>query len=210
VCAEYFSSQLVVEATLLQTRELHDKDDPEGISAFEYTLRVKRTFRGVAVGTVQVYEGNDSARATFGWVQGRDYLLFLFHTADEKSWALDGCGNSGPLSKAGMALSEIAAIKKARGGGVIHGVISDETFSGAISGVHVEAQGTAGRYAATTNEKGEFVLKVPAGRYVVRAAEKGFLFGKADISYEDPGNIQIEPGGCAQVQLAIFERPPSP
>ena len=45
VCAEYFASQLVVEATLLQTREVHDKGDPESISAFVYTLRVERVFR---------------------------------------------------------------------------------------------------------------------------------------------------------------------
>jgi carboxypeptidase family protein len=208
VCAEYFASQLVVEATLVQTGELHDKDDPEGISAYVYTLRVNRALRGKITGTIRVYEGNDSGRATFGWVPGRDYLLFLFYAASEKSWELDGCGNSCPLSEAGMALSEIAAIKAARGGGVIHGVLSEQALSTPIPGVHVEARGATGRYVATTNEKGEFQLNVPAGRYIVRAAESGFSFDTADISYEDRRNIRIEPGRCAQVQLAKVERPP--
>jgi Carboxypeptidase regulatory-like domain len=156
-----------------------------------------------------VYEGNDSGRATFGWVQGKEYLLFLFYAASEKSWELDGCGNSGPLDKANLALSEIAAIKAARGGGVIHGVVSEQAVSASIAGVSVEAQGPSGRYAATTNEKGEFQLSVPAGRYVLRASKDGADFGPADISYEDPRNVRIEPGGCAQVQFARVERPPA-
>jgi len=71
----------------------------------------------------------------------------------------------------------------------------------------VEAQGAAGLYAATTNEKGEFQLNVPAGRYVVIASKDGFTFDTADISYEDPRKIRIEPGGCAQVQFAKGQRP---
>ncbi len=207
VCAEYFASQLVVEATLVQTGELHDKDDPEGISAYVYTLRVNRALRGKTAGTIRVYEGNDSGRATFGWVPKREYLLFLSYVGSEKSWELDGCGNSGPLSDAGMALSEISAIKAARGGGVIHGVVSEQALSTPIRGVHVEARGATGRFAATTNEKGEFQLNVPAGRYVVRADKDGFTFDTADISYQDPRSIRIEPGGCAQVQFARVERP---
>lgn len=209
VCAEYFASQLVVEATLVQTRELHDIDDPEGISAFVYTLRVKRVLRGTVAGTIRVHEGNDSGRATFDWVEGREYLLFLFQSAEQKgAWALDGCGNSGPLSKAAMALSEIAEIKKARGSGVIHGVVSEQALSTPVAGVHVEAWGPMGRYAATTNEKGEFQINVPAGRYIVGAVESGF--NAADISYEHLRDIQIDPGGCAQVQLVRVESPPAP
>jgi hypothetical protein len=71
VCAEYFDSQLVVEATLIQTRELHAKEDPETVLAYVYTLRVNQTLRGKLDRTINVYEGNDSGRATFDWVPGR-------------------------------------------------------------------------------------------------------------------------------------------
>jgi hypothetical protein len=211
VCAEYFSSQLIVEATLVGTTEMHDKDDPEGVSAYLYILRVKRALRGKMAGAVRVYEGNDSGRATFDWVPGREYLLFLSYAANEKSWELDGCGNSGPISKAGMALSEIAAIKAARGGGVIHGVArgSEQLPFTTIPGVHVEAQGTTGRHSATTNEKGEFQIDVTAGRYVVRVVDGGLFFDRALFSYEDPRRIQIEPGSCAQIELAEVGRPPA-
>ena len=211
VCAEYFASQLVIEATLVKTTELHDKDDPGGISAYLYTLRVNRALRGKIAGTIQVYEGNDSGRATFGWLQGKEYLLFLFYAPSEKSWELDGCGNSGPLDKANVALSEIAAIKTARGGGVIHGVVrgSEQLPEVTISGVHVEAQGPTGRYVATTNEKGEFRMDVPVGRYAVRVIDQSRTFEAALFSYEAPGKIQIEPGGCAQIELAEGEHPPT-
>jgi hypothetical protein len=211
VCAEYFASQLVVEATLVQTGELHEKDDPGGISAYLYTLRVNRALRGKIDGTIHVYEGNDSGRATFDWVPGKGYLLFLSYAASEKSWKLDGCGNSGPLNGADKALSAIAAIKAARGGGIIHGVVrgSEEVPETAIPGIHVEAQGPTGRFTATTNDKGEFQISAPAGRYVVHASKNGMTFDKADFSYEDPRRVRIEPGGCAQVELAEVERSPA-
>jgi hypothetical protein len=215
VCSEYFASRVVVEATLVRTSddesEMDKKANPDlPPAAYIYSLRVNRVHRGKAARTIFVYEANDSGRATFDWVPGREYLLFLFESSERKgAWALDGCGNSGPISEAKMALSEIALIQAARGGGVIHGVVSEQALSTPIAGVHVEAQGAAGRYTATTNQKGEFQLNVPAGRYVVLATKAGVTFGTADISYEDPRKIQIEPGGCAQVQFARAERPPS-
>jgi len=207
VCAEYFASQLVVEATLVQASVLHDKDDPQGISAHVYTLGVSRVVRGNIAGTIRVYEGNDSGRATFDWAPGTKYLLFLSYMPSEKYWELDGCGNSGPLSLAETALSEIGVIQAAHDGGIIHGVVSRQALSTPIAGVHVEAQGNKGHYAATTDEKGEFHIKVPAGRYSIRAVETGLSFVTADISYEGPRRIRIEPGGCAQVQLAEAGNP---
>jgi len=206
VRAEYFASQLVVEATLVQTRALHDADDPQGISAYVYTMRVDRVLRGKAAAILRVYEGNDSGRATFGWVRGREYLLFLFYVQQNKSWGLDGCGNSGPLSGARIALAEIAAIKTAHGGGVIQGIVSEQALSIPISGVRVQAIGKTGRYEATTDKKGEFQMHVPAGEYVVDAVKTGLSFDKADFSYEDPRHVQIEPGGCAQIQFAEIGR----
>ena len=205
VCAEYSASQLVVEATLVKT----EQDAPEYPSFHVYTLSVNRTLRGKVAGNIRVYEGNDSGRASFDWVPGREYLLFLSYVAnDHTSWELDGCGNSGPLSAAKITLSQIAAVKTARGGGVIHGQVrgSEALPATPIPGVRVEASGTTSRYSAMTNEKGEFEIKVPAGQYVVRATRSGMTFDKADFSYEDPRRVRIEPGGCAQIELAEIKR----
>ena len=196
VCAEYFASKVVVEATLLKVRSIHDKDDPEGVAAYVYRLDANRVIRGHIDGVFRVYEGNDSGRATFAWKTGRKYVLFLFYSDSEKAWALDGCGNSGPISNAKAVLQQIETIRASNGGGVIHGVISQQ-----FSGVRVEARGTNGLYTARTNAEGEFTMNVPAGRYAVRAIKRGFSFETADFSYENPRDLRIESGGCAQIQL---------
>ena len=148
-----------------------------------------------------VHEGNDSGRATFDWKIGRAYLLFLFYSDSDKAWELDGCGNSGPVIRAKAVLQQIAAIHASHDGGVIHGMISQQALSAPVSNVHVEAGGTNGHYTATTNSKGEFEIKVPAGHYAVRAIKAGSSFATADFSFENPDNVQIESGSCVQVQL---------
>jgi hypothetical protein len=207
VCAEYFASQVVVEATLIKVRSIHDKDDPEGVAAFGYSLHESRVIRGHIEPVFIVHEGNDSGRTTFDWKIGRVYLLFLSYSDSDKAWELDGCGNSGPVSGAKAALQQIAAIQAGHGGGVFHGVISEQALSAPISDIHVEARGANGRYAATTNPKGEFEIKVPAGRYAVRAIKAGSLFATADFSYEDPDKVRVESGGCALVQLVSVGSP---
>jgi hypothetical protein len=201
VCAEYFASAVVVEATVVKVRPIHVKEDQEGIAAFKYSLHVNRVIRGHIESDFLVYEGNDSGRASFDWKAGQEYLLFLFYSASDKAWELDGCGNSGPTSGAKAVLRQIAAINTSHGGGVIHGVISQQALSVSVSAVLVEARGANGRYSTTTNSNGAFEIKVPAGRYVVRAVKPGFSFATADFSYENPNKVEIESGGCVQVQL---------
>jgi len=206
VCAEYFASKVVVEGTLVKVRSIHEREDPEGVAAFVYSLNTNRVIRGHIEDVFRVYEGNDSGRATFGWKMGRKYLLFLFYSDSDKAWELDGCGNSGPLSSANAVLEQIAAIQDRHSGGVIHGAIRAREPDAPIFQVGVEARGTNGVYTTTTNAKGEFEVKVPSGQYAVRAIKAGFSFVTADFSYENPHKLQIEPGGCAQVQLVSVGR----
>jgi hypothetical protein len=207
VCAEYFASNAVVEATVIRSRVIHAPDDPEGILAYVYTLHVNRVIRGPVGANIQVYEGNDSGRTSFEWVQKKTYLLFLFRGSHPKMWEVDGCGNSGPLSQTTAVLSEIKAIQAYHhDDGVIHGVVSQPGSSIPIAGVRVEAIGSGRRYRATTNEKGEFQMRVPAGQYKVRGIDRSYSFAKDDLSYEDPRKIHIEAGGCIQVQLTAEER----
>src|SRR5262249_45044028 len=97
VCAEYFASKVVVEATLTRIKTIREESDPEGAIAHEYRLETKQKFRGHIGPVFKVYESNDSGRAGFDWKTGQEYLLFLFYTRSDKAWVLDGCGNSGPL-----------------------------------------------------------------------------------------------------------------
>jgi len=212
VCAEFFASQVVVEATLLKIRSIHDKDDPEGILAFVYSLRADHLIRGNIDEVFRVYEGNDSGRATFGWKIGRKYLLFLFYASHEKSWALDGCGNSGLLSRAKATLHQIDLIQMVHDSGVIHGEITGIHGETSIQPqrILVEARGAAGTYKATTNAQSQFQMEVPPGHYTVRAVKRGFSFVSADFSYENPHHLRVEPGGCVQVSLVGTSQGRSP
>jgi hypothetical protein len=148
---------------------------------------------------LQLYEGNDSGRATFDWVPTRQYLLFLSYSPDQ-GWKLDGCGNSGPLNGAAAALSAMAAIRSSHDA-TISGIVSQQALSTPIAGVHVQAQQGQQRFETVTNDRGEFRFKVPPGLYSVRAVDSVRTFDVADISYDDL-KYPIEAGGCAQAQFA--------
>lgn len=220
VCAEYFNSTIVVTATLTKTTPI-----PGGAGypqAWIYTLRINRTLRGKPPATMQVYEENSSGRAGFAWVPGQGYLLFLNHAEngealwndlynytenDHTFWELDGCGNSGPITKAAAALSAIRAIQTARGS-MIQGVVGGFYGQPLLSGIHVEAQGQ-GRFAAMTDDKGKFQMHVPPGRYTVSVVEPGRFFDYPDVTYSDIER-PLEPGGCAQIQFVELPAPPGP
>jgi len=202
VCAEYFASTVVGEATLVKIESIPDRDYQGSVIAHVYTLHTDDVFRGQISKAFRIYEANDSGRATFEWKVGRKYLLFLFYYMADKSWELDGCGNSGPLAGAKNALDEIETVRKRSGDGTIHGLVSEQALSIPLSGVRVEARGTNGVYTAVTDEKGRFEIKVPPGSYVVHASKAGLSFGPADLTYENPERLLIEPGGCVQIQLA--------
>ena len=72
-CLREFCSQLVVEATLVHIEELHPK--VRWMAASIAARESDSAWRKVE--TVQVYEENSSGRASFDWVPGRRYLLFL-------------------------------------------------------------------------------------------------------------------------------------
>ena len=205
VCGEYFASQLVVEATLIHTKVIRDGDDPLGIIARVYTLRVETVFKGKREEQIRVYEGNDSGRAPFLWVNQGRYLLFLFYSPQAGKWVLDGCGNSAPLRKAEKAVQEIRAVQTAHDGGTIYGIVSRKSPSDPVAGVKVSARGDKGTFEAKTDKKGAFQIEIPEGVYSVDATLPGLAFEKYDISYDDPARIRIEPGECAQIQYMLKE-----
>jgi len=206
VCAEYSASTFVVEAVLNHHTPIYDKREPTTRNADIYTFHVERVFRGELTQTVTVYETNDSGRATFDWIRGEKYLLFLFRSPSGKFWELDGCGNSGPLTAATKVLSQLAAIDTHSAYGSIYGAVSHGSLSARLPGVHVAAKGNGETYNAATNENGEFNMRVPVGTYSVEAFRKGLKFDTFELSYSDRNHLQVEPGGCVQVQLIATQK----
>jgi hypothetical protein len=203
VCAEFSASKVVVEATLLKIDDVLYKNDPKAVIGRYYTLKADPAFRGTPEQTIRVYEGNDSGRVSFVWKVGTKYLLFLFDSIEKptlKVLALDGCGNSGPVARSAAVLGNIARINQQLQTGLIAGMVSVYNLSGPVPDVQVEARGGGKVYKASTDRKGRFQIEVPPGEYTV-APVQPLSFQVFDLSYEDPRDLKIQPGGCAQVQF---------
>jgi hypothetical protein len=201
VCAEYYAATIVVEARLVRKTPNRDKDIPTGILSWDYQMSTELTLRGSIGKSFQIHEENDSGRAGFYWVRGRSYLLFLTYNPQSKAWVLDGCGNSGPLNKAGTALAQIQKLKSHPHRGRLEGQVSVNTLSGGFPNVRVEARGSTGIFIAHTNDDGNFRLQLPIGHYELHAMSEGLSFNDYDFSYERSSGLDIAPGGCAQVQI---------
>jgi hypothetical protein len=199
ICAEYSNSELVVIVKVLGIRHVTPKHQQDG---HIYTLETGRILRGEAGDTFDIYEENSSGRAPFVWKKGGEYLLFL--SSDETGKWLYGCGNSAPLKRAGFALRTIESMKTRRGG-LIHGLV--RVPEGASkAGIIVQLHGVNGDYKAATDRNGQFKIHVPSGRYEARPIRNGWFFTKSMFSYEDPNNLVIEDGGCAQIEFDIDEK----
>ena len=197
VCAEYSNSELVVIAKLVHTRHVVPLNEQDG---FIYTLKTTRILKGRIGDTFRIYEENSSGRASFGWRKGDTYLLFL-NSSRDGTWWLYGCGNSAPLKEASFALKAIDRME-ARKGGLINGLVAGEHEGGSFEHVAVEIEGRATTYETFTNKDGEFRIHVPAGRYVILVALNGWTFKTDNIfTFEDPDDVRIENGSCAQVQF---------
>jgi hypothetical protein len=196
VCAEYFSSQVVIQAKLVRSKYVAPSNDVDG---HLHQMQTEKVLRGGIGTSFQIWEENSSGRATFPWRTGRSYLLFLLSKGN-RGWVLDGCGNSGPLEKKQLEVREIEALQK-RHGGMIQVVVGGDwiAWSPAMPGVEVNAQGAQGNFSATTDDKGIAEIHAPAGQYSVTV--ENLPVEPYDFNYDDPRKVVIQNGGCAQIQF---------
>lgn len=199
VCAEYFHSKAVVIARLAGITPL--KDNYGDIVGTYYSMTVEQTLRGKVPRLFRVYEGDDSGRATFKWKTGASFLLFLREENTNGAWVIDGCGNSGPPEDNQSALDQVDRLDSTSNRGKIQGAVGGTSFLSPIAGVQVEATGPGGVITAETDAVGRFDMRVSPGKYQVRALSPGKTFVGFDLSYENPDNVVVEGGGCAQVQF---------
>jgi hypothetical protein len=195
VCAEYFQSGAVVIAELLRSKHVSTEDD----DYFLYTMRTERALRGRIPAVFKMVDEAGTMRALVPEKKRERFLLFLSYEKTYGAWAADNCGSSGPVSEATDILKAIDQLR-GRTGGTVQGVVWLDP--GATISVH----GKQGTFTATTNDKGEFEVHVPAaGRYSVSVAHKGKQFESDVLSYEDPKNLRVMDGGCGQVQFNLVE-----
>jgi hypothetical protein len=199
ICAEYFQSKAVVIAKLAGVTTV--KDDFGDVTGSYYSLTVEQLLRGKVARMFRVYIGNDGGRNTFDWKTGENYVLFLLQQTSNGSWEVDDCGNSGPANGKQSALDQIDMIDPNSSRAMIQGAVGGVSFAFPLDGVQVEATGPGGVVTTATNAVGKFELRVAPGKYQVRALLHGKAFVADEFTYENPENLVLENGGCAQVQF---------
>lgn len=199
VCAEYFRSKAVVVAHLAGLTRV--KDSYGDVTGTYYSMTVERTLHGEVPRLFRIYEANDSGRADFIWDIGESYLLFLLEQTPNEGWVIDGCGNSGPTELRSKAIQQLEAISPTSTGAKIQGAVGGRSSSFPFAGVQVEVRGSEGVKTSQTDRDGTFEMQVTPGKYQVRALSTGKTFVAADLSYDDPANLTLQNGGCAQVQF---------
>jgi hypothetical protein len=177
------------------------KDSYDDVTGSYYSLTVEQTLRGQVPRLVRVYVANDSGRTTFDWKAGDSYLLFLHTENPAGAWVIDGCGNSGPLELKQKALQQLEAIDATSDRALIQGGVGSISSDFSLAGVHVEAIGPSGVNTTATKADGTFEMHVVPGKYQVRALRAGKTFVAADFTYENPDDVLLENGGCAQIQF---------
>ncbi len=199
ICAEYFHSPAVVIAKLAGITTV--KDDYDDVTGTYYSMTIEQKLRGKASRLFRVYVPNEHMPAKFEWKTGEPYLLFLEKQTENGAWVIDGCGNSGPTDSKQSALDQVDMIDHTSNRAEIQGVVGGISYAFPLEGVQVEATGPGGVITAETNAVGKFEIRVTPGKYQVRALAPGKNFVAADLSYENPNNVLLENGGCAQVQF---------
>jgi hypothetical protein len=98
------SSAAVITGILEQERILsEDKADPDGVTAFHYTVKVVSYLKGRTRNFVNIRSENTSSR--FPLDAKIEYILFL--KQDGNDFVIDSCGNSGPMSTHGNTVAEV-------------------------------------------------------------------------------------------------------
>lgn len=196
VRAEYSQSDAVVTARLVKSQHVSPNDDQD---YHLYTFKVEKLLHGSIPEEFVLWDENSSGRLTFDLLQGHKYLLFVNHWAQKGWWTADGCGNSGEVSKVAKALSEIQRMSALRDA-LITGQVELAAPSAHAKVVAVrESDGK--QFETQTRNDGRFALTVPSGKYAVKvtAGEKEFV--TSWLSYEHAESVNLERGGCAQIQF---------
>jgi hypothetical protein len=204
LCAEYFQSDAVVTAKVLKIRHVTVSDDDDYLL---YTMQTERVLRGKMPAIFKIVDSPYTHRALVG-KRGQRYLLFLSYQKNYKAWAVDECGNSGPLEESTETLKGVDQLKLGGTGGTVQGNVWqwDGNVSVSTSGATVLVKGKQRTFKATTNKDGNFEMHVPAGVYSATVTHDGKQRFEPGIwSYEDPRRFRVSNGGCAQVQFDPIE-----
>ena len=102
VIKEFRHSKIVAIVTVISARSVPESSDGHFYEGTIYEAKIERQFRGASLPTVQIFNENSSGR--FDMTIGARYLLFIYQ--EHRKLRVDGCGNSGEVSKDSSVLEQ--------------------------------------------------------------------------------------------------------
>jgi hypothetical protein len=103
---EIRSTRAIVIGKVTKSQYLQeDPTDPEGITAYIYTVQILQRLKGRVPRIVNVRNENDSGR--YAMDVGEKHLLFL--STQGEHFLVDSCGNSSPLPQGDAVLKRVEA-----------------------------------------------------------------------------------------------------
>ena len=125
--------------------------------AFKSSGRLQRVF--------DIWEENSSGRATFPWVAGGRYWLYLSWSPKEEMWSIDGCGNSHPAAASEVVLTIDGPRKPKTRPASVEGMVSTESWTTGVPEVTIRAARNGRTFTAKSDFAGRFRMEVPPGTY---------------------------------------------
>lgn len=104
---EVHSTKLIALGKIIKEKALQeDPSDPDGVTAYIYTIQIVRQLKGRLPKIVSVRIENESGR--YPMSVGEDHLLFL--AKNQSYFSVDSCGNSTIFPQGNTVLKEIEAM----------------------------------------------------------------------------------------------------
>lgn len=97
---------IVVGRVLVENELKEDRSDPEGVTAYNVTIKVLATLKGRLPNVFSVRNENTSAR--YAMAVGEEHVLFISQGRNGQLW-IDSCGSSAITSKGNSLVKQIEA-----------------------------------------------------------------------------------------------------
>jgi len=183
-CQSVFQADAIFAGTVRGITALPDDDLPPPPPG---STRIPRALR-VDFADVQVYRGQDAttsvltagsgAACGYQFKQGERYLVYATRQVDGKELVTGICSRTRLLAEASEDLGFLQTLSSSRGTGArVYGTIThwERNLStgepkkyGPVRDVFVSVVGPAGTFSASTDDRGQYQVTVPPGKYEIR------------------------------------------
>jgi hypothetical protein len=183
-CQGAFQVDAIFAGTVRSISPLPDDDLPPlrpGEARMPRTVRVDfaevHGFRGLQAATVSVLTAGSGPACGYAFKKGERYLVYARRQADGKELVTGICSRTRLLAEADEDLRFLQTLSdSSRAGARVYGTINhwERNLSsgepkdyGPVSDVFVGVVGAGGTFSASTDDRGQYELTVPPGKYEI-------------------------------------------